>query len=246
MTPEQRPKSNDGRSESDGRFGTVSREVLVVNSDEREPTESGPERPPAVELDAPMSAVADRLLATTERRITLRNDGELVGVVSARDVVRAVGRRVIAVDVSVADVYCDDVDTVFAGTPLQAAVRQIATASGSSAIVLDEAGAAVGLLTEDDVVDAARFTQGEPHSEADPGVGGPIPILCVELPTVPVSEISTDDVPTVPADSTVADAAQLMISRDTEQVAVQRGDQIVGVVGDRDILHALADRRRDD
>lgn len=231
-----------------------------MGSDVHELAESRHELPPAVELDAPITEFVDRLLATNERQVPVRKNGEVLGFFSVTDVVRAIARRVVTLDVSVADVYSDTVDTVHVGTPLPAAVRQITNASEPSAIVLDEDEAVVGILTEGDIVDAARFTQGElrPASdlahrgderqwnEIDLEVDDAIPTLSIELPTVPVSEISTDDVPTVPVDGNVADAAQIMISRDVEQVAVQREDQVVGVVRDRDLLHALVDRRRDD
>lgn len=251
MTPEQRTRNTD--------VGTVTRELLVTRSANSDHVEQGTE-PPVVQLDAPIGRFADRLLSTDERQLPVCNNGEIVGFVSVTDMVRAIARQVVALDVSVAEVYNDTVDIVSAGTQLPTAVRQLTTASGLSAIVLDEDGAVVGVLTESDVVDAARFTQGElcfaadlADRDADPrweGIelegGGPVPTLTVELPAVPVSEIVSEDVPTVSADQSVTDAARVLIARDVEQVAVQVSDQLAGVLRDRDLLYSFLDRNRDD
>ncbi|AUX10726.1 CBS domain-containing protein [Halalkaliarchaeum desulfuricum] len=247
MTPEQRTRNTDG--------GTVTREVLLTRSTDSDHAERDTELP-VPELDTPIPELAERLLATNERQVPVSNGVECVGHVSITNVVRAIARRVVTLDVPVADAYTDSVNIVFAGTPLPVAVRQITNASESSAIVLDENGAAVGILTEKDVVGAARFTQGELRSPdleyrdddrqwegIELEVNGPIPTLTIELPAVPVSEIVSEDVPTVSADRSCTDAAQLMVSKDVDQVAVRKQEQLVGVLRDRDLLYALVGRK---
>ncbi|MDP9441906.1 MAG: CBS domain-containing protein [Actinomycetota bacterium] len=62
--------------------------------------------------------------------------------------------------------------------------------------------------------------------------------------TRPVAEVMTTHVVTVPADAPVAEAARLMRDHDIGPVLVMDGDQVRGIVTDRDItIRAVAEGR---
>jgi CBS domain-containing protein len=242
------------KSTDDGEVfrGLVTRESLIEQPDEDQLALLVREVP-TIGSSATLTEVAELVVDSGERRVPVVDDGELVGIVTVTDIVRAIAEGEEDGDTTVGGLATREVNTVYEGTPLTVAERELSYADVPYAVVLDESGALSGMLTEVDVIEVARVVQGE----TDPGdavanqddewmwegikaVGSrAVPTLNVEIPTDPVSEFMTADLVTVSRSKTARDAAQLMISNDIEQIPLVSGDELVGVVRDVDLLEAL-------
>jgi len=242
------------KSTDDGEVfrGLVTRESLIEQPDEDQLALLVREVP-TIGSSATLTEVAELVVDSGERRVPVVDDGELVGIVTVTDTVRAIAEGEEDGDTTVGGLATREVNTVYEGTPLTVAERELSYADVPYAVVLDESGALSGMLTEVDVIEVARVVQGE----TDPGdavanqddewmwegikaVGSrAVPTLNVEIPTDPVSEFMTVDLVTVSRSKTARDAAQLMISNDIEQIPLVSGDELVGVVRDVDLLEAL-------
>jgi len=246
-------KTDDGGE----RFrGLVTRESLIEQPDEDQLallTRDVPTIAPAAEL----TELAALVLETGERRIPVIEDGDeegqLLGIVTVTDVVRAIAEGQEDGSTPVGDLATAAVNTVYRGTPLPVAERELSLANVPYAVVLDDEGRQTGMLTEVDVIEVARVVQGE----SDPGdavanqddewmwegikaVGSrSIPTLNVEIPSAAVSEFMTADLVTVSRTKTAKEAARLMLSHDIEQLPLVSGDELVGIVRDVDLLEAL-------
>jgi len=232
--------------------GLVTRESLIEQPDEdqlailvREVPTIGP--------SASLTELAALVLETGERRVPVLEDDELVGIVTVTDVVRTIAEGQADGSVEVGALSTGEINTVYRGTPLSVAERQLDHANVPYAVVLDADGRYEGMLTEVDIIEVARVVQGE----SDPGdavanqddewmwegikaVGSrSIPTLNVEIPSEPVAEIMTDDVVTVSSRKTAREAAQLLISNDIEQAPLVSGDELAGILRDVDLLEAL-------
>ncbi len=242
------------KSTDDGEVfrGLVTRESLIEQPDEDQLAILVREVP-TIGSSATLTEVAELVVDSGERRVPVVDDGELVGIVTVTDIVRAIAEGEEDGDTTVGGLATREVNTVYEGTPLTVAERELSYADVPYAVVLDESGALSGMLTEVDVIEVARVVQGE----TDPGdavanqddewmwegikaVGSrAVPTLNVEIPSDPVSEFMSADLVTVSRTKTAREAAQLMISNDIEQIPLVSGDELVGVVRDVDLLEAL-------
>ena len=243
------------RHDDDGETfrGLVTRESLIERPDEdqlamllREVPTIGP--------SATLTELAELVVETDERRVPVVEAGELVGIVTVTDVVRAVAKGAVGGDAEIGTLATHEINTVHRKTPLSVAERQLDHANVPYAVVLDDDGRQTGMLTEVDFIEVAEVVQGE----ADPGdaVAGQddewmwegikavgsrsIPTLNVEIPDEPVAEIMTDELVTVSGRATARETAQLLVSNDVEQVPLLSGDELDGIVRDVDLLEALA------
>jgi CBS domain-containing protein len=232
--------------------GLVTRESLIEQPDEDQLALLVREVP-TTESSTPLTELAELVVETGERRVPVVDDDELVGIVTVTDVVRAVAEGEEDGDTEVGDLATREVNTVYAGTPLPVAERELYHSNVPYGVVLDDGGGLAGMLTEVDVLEVARVVQGED----DPGdalanedddwkwegikaVGSrSIPTLNVEIPAEPVGEFMTEDLITVTRQKTAREAAQLMLSNDVEQVPLVSGGELVGIVRDVDLLEAL-------
>ena len=121
--------------------------------------------PVAVAPDAGLIEIRALFKRNGFRHVPVVKDGSLVGVVSDRDVLRALSPFLDTASESDRDV--DTLATtaeslmtpaplrIRTGTPLSEAVRHMIEAGVSSLLVVDEAGALVGILTASDVLRAS-------------------------------------------------------------------------------------------
>jgi IMP dehydrogenase len=231
--------------------GLITRTDLIDNPDEDQ-LAMLVEEVPTVESAASIEDLAELMLAEGARRVPVV-DGELEGIVTITDVVRAIASGDVEADVPVGDLARRAINCVYEGTPLTVAERELSHADVPYAIVLGEDGDHVGMLTEVDVIDVARVVEGEEDTggsiasddddwkwESVRTVGNSyMPTRNVELPTGPVSEFMTADLVTVSGRRTVQEVAQQMIEYDIEQIPLVSGDELEGVVRDMDLLEAL-------
>lgn len=122
---------------------------------------------------------------------------------------------------SIGDVMSTRLVHVEPGATALEAIRRMAEAGVGSVAVCDGTRL-VGIFTERDVLRLA----GE----------------AAALEAVPVSEAMTRDVITVSADADLVSAARLMGERRIRHLPVVEGENLLGMIGIRDVLAALAER----
>lgn len=113
-------------------------------------------------------------------------------------------------------------------TTVRAAIRRMAEA-GVGSVAVCEGTRLVGIFTERDVLRLAGET--------------------ADLDRLPVADAMTRDVVTVSADADILAAARLMGERRVRHLPVVEGENLLGMVGIRDVLAALAEhlwRTRDE
>jgi len=209
---------------------------------------------PTIGRSASLTELAELVLESGERRVPVVEDGELLGIVTVTDMVRAIAEGEPDGEATVGGLATREINTVYQATPLPVAERELSYAGVAYAVVLDDDGRQTGMLTEVDIIEVARVVQGE----SDPGdavanqddewmwegikaVGSrSIPTLNVEIPSTAVSEFMSEDLITVPKTRTARETAQSMLSNDIEQIPLLSGDELVGIVRDVDLLEALA------
>jgi len=240
--------TDDGKEEF---RGLISRHDLIERAEENQLAILMREVPTTT-ADASIEDLA-RLMREEETRRVPVVDGELEGIITVTDVVRAIADGELDVDATAGSVATRDVNTVYCETPLTVAHRELYFANVPYAIVLDDEGDMTGIITEVDVIDVAEVVEGEDETgesladqdddwmwEGIKAVGNRyLPTRNVEFPDAPVSEFMTEDVVTVSQRKTVGNVARLMIGNDVEQVPLVSGDELVGVVRDVDLLEAV-------
>ena len=232
--------------------GLVTRESLIEQPDEDQLALLVREVP-TVSPSTTLTELAELVVDSDERRVPVVEDDKLVGIVTVTDIIRAIAEGEEDGRIEVGGLATRVVNTMYHGTPLPVAERQISYADVPYAIVLNDDGRQTGMLTEVDIIEVARVVQGESNPgdavanqdsewmwEGIKAVGSrSVPTLNVEIPSAPVSEFMTDDLVTVPKSRTAREAARLMLSNDIEQIPLLSGDELVGIVRDVDLLEAL-------
>lgn len=236
---------------TDGRYrGLVSREELL-----REPGEDQlamlMREVRTVESDASIDEVAGLMLNDDERRVPVVEDGEVVGIVTLTDIVEYLAGTEDGDDV---EEYVDDsVLTLWEETPVGVAVETLALADDSAACVLNDSAGMAGIITETDCirvsnVDESSEELGESVANQDDewmweGIKATstqlMPVTRVTFPDAPVSDYMAEDVVTVVRSTDVSDAAASMTEHEVQHLPVLRGDDLVGIVRDTDLLRAV-------
>ena len=224
-------------------------EVEVINSDAslvdaaRLIRETGQRRVPVV----------DRVSGTGVSDAEKSPAGELVGIVTITDVVRAMANEDVPADATAGELIEPGVNTVYRDAPLPVAERELAYANEAYGVVLGDEGEPVGIVTEVDILDVARIVEGEESTgdsiaaddddwkwEGIKAIGSRyLPTRNVEIPAEPVERFMSNSLVTVSRTKSATEVAQLLITEDIEQVPVMNGDELVGIVRDTDLLGAL-------
>jgi len=241
----------DGESGNEQFRGLVTRESLIANPDEDQ-LALLVEEMPTIEGGATIEDLAELMLAEGTRRVPVV-DGRLEGIVTVTDVVLAIADGDVPGDAVVGELARESTHTIYRGTPLTVAERQLAHAGVPYGVVLDDDARMCGMLTEVDVLDVARIVEGEAETgesvanqddewmwEGIKAVGNRyFPTRNVEIPTEPVAQFMTADLITLTRTKTAEEAAQRMISAGIEQIPLVSGGDLAGVVRDVDLLEAL-------
>ena len=231
--------------------GLVSRDDLIENPDEDQLALLMREVPTTT-ADTDIVDVAALMLEENARRVPVVDD-ELVGIITVTDVVRAIARGDIDGETPVASLATNAVNATYHETPLTVAEREIHYANVPYAVVLDDEGDLMGMLTEVDIIEVARVVEGEDDTgesianqddewmwEGIKAVGNRyFPTRNVEIPREPVSTFMTDDLVTVSGRKTAKDVAKLLLSNDIEQVPLIDGGSLAGIVRDVDLLKGV-------
>jgi IMP dehydrogenase len=231
--------------------GIVSRDALINNPDEDQ-LALLVEEVPTITVGASIEEVARLMVEEGERRVPVV-DGRLEGIITITDIVRAIAEGKIGGDTQVGEIARQDVNCLYAGTPLRVAERELAYADVPYGVVLDDDAEIGGMLTEVDIIAVARVVEGEDDTgesiadddddwkwESVKAVGNSyMPTRNVEFPAEPVREFMTTDLVTVGRRRTVQEAAQEMITHDIVQIPLLSGDDLEGIVRDVDLLEAI-------
>lgn len=231
--------------------GLVSREALIEQPNEDQLALLIADTP-TVTADASIEHVAAVMAAENARRVPVV-DGNLEGIITVTDVIRAIATGEADGDVEVGELARRDVNCVYAEAPLNVAERELSHADVPYGVVLDDEAETCGMITEVDIIDVARVVEGEAETgdsmagddsdwkwESIKAVGSRyMPTRNVELPAGPVREFMTADLITVGERHTAQEVAQTMIEQDIEQIPLVSGDELVGIVRDMDLLEGL-------
>ncbi|PSQ44472.1 signal transduction protein [Halobacteriales archaeon SW_7_68_16] len=234
--------------------GLVTRDALIENPDEDQLALLMEESVPTIGPDASVEDLATLIVREDQRRVPVV-DGELVGIVTVTDAVRAIATGDVPGETAVEAIATPDVNTTYRGTPLSVAERELFYANEPYAVVLCDEGDMCGIVTAVDVLTVAEVVEGEEATgesiaaqdeewmwEGIKAVGNRyLPTRNVEIPDEPVAEFMTDDVRSVGTRTTVAEAARLMLEHEFEQVPLVAGDRLIGMVRDVDLLEAIHD-----
>jgi CBS domain-containing protein len=240
------------RDDGDEEFrGLVSRTDLIDRPDEDQLALLVREVPTTTE-DASIEELARLMTEEDTRRVPVV-DGQLKGIVTITDVVRAIADGAVDTDATAGEVASRDVNTTYCETPLAVAEREINYANDPYTVVLDDDGEMVGVLTEVDVIEVAEVVEGEDDTgdsiagqddewmwEGIKAVGNRyLPTRNVEIPDGPAKEFMTADVVTVSARKSVREVAQSLITHDIEQIPLLDAGNLAGIVRDVDLLSAV-------
>ncbi|MFB6123097.1 MAG: CBS domain-containing protein [Haloferacaceae archaeon] len=231
--------------------GLISRDDLIENPDEDQLAILMRDVPTTT-ADTSLEDAARLMVREGTRRVPVV-DGELEGIVTVTDVVRAIARGEVDGEAQVGTLATRDVNTTYAETPLPVTERELYYANVPYAVVLDDEGDMCGIVTEVDIIDVARVVEGEDATgeslaneddewmwEGIKAVGNRyLPTRNVEIPREPVAEFMSADLVSVSRRRTAREVAQQLISNDVEQVPLVNGGSLVGIVRDVNLLEAL-------
>ena len=168
------------------------------------------------EADSDVERVFDRMCELHIRNVPIVEQGQLVGLLSARE---ALSRRSAPVlDTRVVSWMTEQPYTVTAGASLQATVEEMARRRIGAAVVVDGGGMAVGILTERDLLNKVMSRSVDPRALKVGDVMTPDPTTC----TV------EDDFGAVYDTFVRLKARHLPI--------VDQGNRLVGIVSIRDVF----------
>ena len=200
-------------------------------------------RDPVAIVDTDTLAAATHLMADRRlKRLPVTDrDGRLVGVISRADVLRAVGETFPhdAAEgagrpgaLTVAEVMRRDAPTVRAGADLAALLDAVVSTRLNRAVVLDDDGHVIGIVTDADVVRSV-----DPAS----GVLGAL-MRTAGRPSgagMTAGQVATRSAATVGPGTTIAEAARIMVERNRKVLCVTDDDgALLGIVDRADLLRA--------
>jgi len=205
---------------------------------------------PTVGPEDELRVAAEHILRTGNRRLPVVEEGELVGVITVRDIVyRALAN--LNIERPASDFMQPSVAAVWEGTPLRAVVEIMNLAGVRALPVINEQGDLVGIVDDSDIIKVAevettsRIRQMAGKSEGDSwswDSEARIYITKTELrvPSIPVKEIMVRNLICITKKTSVSRCAQLMKENRIEQTPVLSADnKFLGLVRDIDLLGAL-------
>lgn len=202
--------------------------------------------------DDPLEDAAKRMLATGVRRMPVIKDGELVGMLTVRDIVyRAIAKM--NIDTPASEYMQRSFASVWEGTPLQAVVEMMGLAGVRALPVIDVKGRLVGMIDDSDIIKISevetesKMEQMKGRSESDSWTWDSedriyITKKTLKPPDKMVQEVMTKDLITIGKRTSVSECAQLMKEKKIEQIpVVTAGGDFIGIVRDEDLLRVLED-----
>lgn len=181
-------------------------------------------KPQTVVPNTPLREVL-KLMASNEGYVIVSDDGKKpVGVVSERDVIRALASGV-SPDAPVSSIMVTRVLTVPDKAPLTT-VRRVMAENGLRHIVVVREDAIAGYVSARDIFGERLLVEDVDTRR--------------KLSAKAVKEVMKSPPVTLYPQATLADAARTMAEKNIGFVVLTEGDRLVGVVSERDVVKALA------
>lgn len=232
--------------------GLISREALIENPNEDQLAllvEEGP----TTAVDSSLESLAELMVESGARRVPVVNGGNLNGIITITDVIGAIAEGSADGERSVDELATRSVNAIYSESPLAVAEQELRFADEPYAVVIDDDAEIAGILTDADLIAVAEIVEGEDDTggamagdddewmwEGIKTVGNRYyPTRNVEFPDGTVADYMSEDLVTVSRTQTARDAAQLMVRHDIEQIPLVSGGELLGIVQDMDLLHAV-------
>ncbi|MBC7114193.1 MAG: CBS domain-containing protein [Archaeoglobi archaeon] len=177
-------------------------------------------------------SIKEALKTLRERNVgalpIVNDENQLIGIVTEKDFV-FMASEVESFDIFVYECMTRDVRSVRPSVKIRDASKEMIQ-RGFRRLPVVEDGILVGILTASDIV--RYLSTGEAFSKL---VTGNID----EALNVPVSEIMSKEVVFISSDVDIAEAARVMMKHDIGALPVIDGDELVGIITERDFIKAM-------
>ncbi len=208
--------------------------------------------PVYVTPDTEIKEVIDILNSTNFRRLPVVDNGELVGIITVRDIVRAFADA--GVDVPIKDYIQNSTVCVWQDTPLNVAGEIMRVANAEACPVLDDDAKVVGMIDEkilltetliEDFIESRQYTSSSDTDDSwawesirDYSVKY-FEVSVVKLPKEPVKKFMKQPVFANPQ-TPVSKVAREMDKSDLDYLPVlDANDRFIGMISDKDLLRAF-------
>jgi len=205
---------------------------------------------PTVTPEDPLEEAAKRLLASRVRRLPVLKDGELVGIITVRDIVY---RAITAMNIEkpASDYMRPRAIAVWEGTPMKAAMEIMALSGFRALPVIDEKGSLTGIIDDADIIKVSevetesRMSQMAGRTEGDSWTWDSEDRIYItkrhlKVPDKSVKDVMAKELVTITRRTPVSRCAELMKQHRIEQTPVIAADGgLIGIVRDVDLLQAL-------
>ena len=205
---------------------------------------------PTVTPEDPLEEAAKRLLESRVRRLPVLKDGELVGIITVRDIVY---RAITAMNIEkpASDYMRPRAIAVWEGTPIKAAMEIMALSGFRALPVIDEKGGLIGIIDDADIIKISevetesRMSQMAGRTEGDSWTWDSEDRIYItkrhlKVPDKSVKDAMAKELVTITRRTPVSRCAELMKQHRIEQTPVIAADGgLIGIVRDFDLLQAL-------
>jgi len=232
--------------------GVVTRQDLLRNPDEEQVALLMSRDPIVISSDATIAEAAKVIRSSAIRRLPVVDGGELVGLVTVADFIREIASWE---DKTPINGYIrDKTIALWDEMPLSVAGRLMELARVKAVPVLNSEFEIAGLITDQDLINAAIIEEGMGHSDLSLGSDGDhwsldgmrdtmklyYSVSKIRLPDKLVKDVMVKEVVTVTRNFEVSVCAKMMIEGRFDQLPVisARG-KLIGMLIDRDLLRGL-------
>jgi CBS domain-containing protein len=232
--------------------GVVTRQDLLRNPYEEQIALLMTRNPILISPDATIAEAAKIIRSKGIRRLPVVEDEKLIGLVTVADFIREIARW--GDDTPVGDYMRDKTIALWDEMPLAIAGRLMELARVKAVPVLDSALCIAGLITDQDLINAAVIEEGMGRSDLSLASDGDqwslddmrdtmklyYSVSRIRLPDKQVKDVMVKDVITATRNFGVSTCAQMMSDGPFDQLPVvsARG-KLIGMLMDRDLLRIL-------
>lgn len=193
------------------------------------------ESPPEIKEETAITEVAEKIVSTGYRQIPVVRGKKILGVISREDIVRMILDLKDLKNIPVKEVMTTEVQTVMSKDSLKRAIELMGKLDVRALPVVDETNRFVGIIGVKDIVNYGWASRtGETVGELS-GRSGPV--------EVEVGSLSVDNPVTVGPESSIGQAASMMLERKISILPVVEKDQIRGILTTYDVVELIASFR---
>lgn len=230
--------------------GVVTRQDLLRNPTEEQVALLMTRNPVLIGPDATIAEAAKVIRSHGIRRLPVVEDGKLVGLVTVADFIRAIA----TLDAPISRYIRNKTVALWDEMPLAIAGRLMELAKVKAVPVLNSALELAGLITDQDLINAAVIEEGMGRSDLSLGSDGDhwsldgmrdtmklyYSVSRIRLPDKQVKDVMVKDVVTATRNFGISACAQKMREGRFDQLPVVSAQgKLIGMLIDRDILRIL-------